>query len=119
MQPKPIFVSLKNQKQFDIVNKHGVKISTSCFIAIWDNNFNSHFLDIHNDQNIFYFGFKVSKKFSPKATERNLAKRRIRSAVKLFVQGNNISNGSIVLIPKRNFNSIKFARILEELNLLL
>ncbi len=110
MLPKPLYESLKNQKQFDIVNKHGEKFDTSCFIAIFYPHFSSKHQDADPDQ--LYLGLKVSRKFAAAAVKRNLAKRRIRSAIQLINKTHNIK-GALVVIPKKNFNKIGFISVKE------
>ena len=102
--------SLKNQKEFDRVNKHGSKIHGSCFILVVSRKI------LHEElatSNATMLGMKVSRKFSKKAVVRNKAKRRIRHLTQLLVKNPDINtdNKSIIVIPKRGFENYNFSKL--------
>ncbi|MDD5651800.1 MAG: ribonuclease P protein component [Parcubacteria group bacterium] len=101
MFPKKQRVAKK--KDFDLIFKKG-KILHSDFFTV-------RFLK--NDMDFRRFAVLVSKKISPKATERNRLKRILREAIrknqKLFPSGNDY-----VFYVKKNYSKISF-RELEKL----
>ncbi len=104
-------LSLKNQKEFDSVNKYGSKIHGSCFILIVSTKI-LH-TEIVSASNPTILGMKVSRKFSKKAVIRNKAKRRIRHLTQLLVKNPDINtdNKSIIVIPKRGFENYNFSKL--------
>ncbi len=102
--------SLKNQKQFNLVNKRGKKISTRYFIIIFVKKFK---LPKINDSEAIFFGMKVSKKLSKKAVVRNKIKRRIRHLMQLMTKDKNLdmNQTALIFIPYKNFEKITFSRL--------
>ena len=102
--------SLKSQKEFDFVSKHGVKKHGSKFIVILSSNIS--FLSENKDQEIF-LGLKVSKRFSKKAVVRNKTKRRIKHLVSILMRDPsvNINKKAIIVIPKIGFAEASFASL--------
>lgn len=73
---------------------------------------------LENQKKHTRFGFIVGIKFSKKATQRNLVKRRLRAAVKLFLK--NIKSGlDIVIWPKTSVKDTKYQKLTENLKNLL
>ncbi|WP_375326550.1 ribonuclease P protein component [Candidatus Tisiphia endosymbiont of Nemotelus uliginosus] len=123
--------SLKNQKEFDLVNKAGKKFHCSYFIAIITKDFAK--ITYHNklpeqNNNIFFWGMKVGKKLSKSAVTRNKIKRRIRHLVRLLVNapeqdGSNHPlqkiiekhNWGMIIIPRKGFEKFLFASLLQEM----
>ena len=102
-------ITLKKQQDFDLINKLGKKEFAPCFLVILCN---SYYAKKTLDPAAFYYGLKVSKKFSKKAVDRNRAKRRIRALLSLLMQDNPALAGSgLVFIPKKNFNNYSFQKI--------
>lgn len=103
-------LSLKNQKQFDFVNKSGAKKHSARFIVIYTTKIPEFFLD-----NISFvaFGMKVSRKYSKKAVIRNKVKRRIRHVMYLLSNDDSVNmlNKSIIVIPKNGFDKANFAEL--------
>lgn len=102
--------SLKNQKEFSFVNKHGSKKHGSCFIIILSKNITS--LPIQPQlENTTFLGLKISRKFSKKAVVRNKARRRIKHLVNLLVQEGivNLNQKALIVIPKIGLEKVKFS----------
>jgi len=104
---------LKNQKEFDLANKLGIKKHSYGLILIIASNF-SHI--VTRSLNPTFLGMKVSRKFSKKAVIRNKAKRRIRHLVKNILLDDpiNISNMAFIIIPKKNFDQLSFNKIKQD-----
>ncbi len=127
--------SLKNAFEFNIVNKDGIKFSSSYFMIIFLPNLNSILLNYHSNQaklkphfdftailNRFkddnlYLGFKISKKFG-----NSVARNTIRRQVKALFQGycktdflKLLQGSGIIFIPRNNAKSIEFVKLNEEL----
>lgn len=107
--------SLKNQKEFDLVNKQGVKLHSNYFILVVAKNF----LKISANKPIeIFLGMKVSKK-SGNAVIRNKIKRRIRHLIQIISKQFAISQLAIIFVPKRNFAQIEFAVLRSDLEKLI
>ncbi|MDP5110268.1 MAG: ribonuclease P protein component [Rickettsiaceae bacterium] len=100
--------SLKNQKEFDFVNKHGSKKHGSCFIIVFSENISS--LPIQSE-NATFLGLKISRKFSKKAVVRNKARRRIKHLIDLLIQEHliDLSQKALIVIPKIGLEKVKFS----------
>lgn len=100
--------SLKNQKEFDFVNKHGSKKHGPCFIIIISQNISS--LECPSE-NTTFLGLKISRKFSKKAVVRNKAKRRIKHLVNTLIQDPtvDINMKALIVIPKIGLEKAKFS----------
>lgn len=100
------FISLRNQKEFDFVNKSGIKINSRFFIIIFSDKVP---IKAVTDQALFA-GFKVSKRFSKKAVVRNKTKRRIRHMIHLSIAqyATELTRKSIIIIPKISFMKALF-----------
>ena len=105
--------SLKNQEEFDIVSKHGVKRHGSCLILVLATNFT---YIISPARSPTFFGMKVSRKLSKKAVIRNKVKRRIRHLVRHIVKDPNIDTGNtaFIIIPKKDFNKVRFVKLIAD-----
>ncbi|MFK7973565.1 MAG: ribonuclease P protein component [Rickettsiaceae bacterium] len=116
MLPKIRIVSLQNQKQFDYINKSGIKLHSPDFIFVSASILPPQII-APKDLIITAFGMKVSRKFSKKSVLRNKAKRRIRHLVAMLVKDSDINTGnkSLIIIPKTQFNKIKFAKLYADL----
>lgn len=101
-------ISLRNQAEFDLVNKLGVKAYDSDFIMILARcNLKSFF---ESSGQYFALGMKVSRKLSKKAVIRNKVKRRIRHIVRTAVKACDVNgNHGLIVIPKRSFENANFA----------
>lgn len=106
------FVSLKNQKQFDLVNRRGVKISGEYFLLILAKQ---PALSITEQSMSVVFGMKVSKKLSKKAYIRNKIKRRIRHLIRLISTEVDMKGKAMIFIPYKGFELVKFEKLLAEL----
>lgn len=102
--------SLKNQKEFDLINKYGAKINGPYFIIICAKNLSriKHFNSDHT-----FLGIKVGKKFSKKAVIRNKAKRITRHLIRSLVSNNSdfVKNKGFIIIPKEKLLSANFSKI--------
>ena len=104
-----LITSLKNQKEFDLVSKHGLIKHGSCFIVILSND--TSFLPKVKKNNVVYLGLKVSKKFSKKAVIRNKVRRQIKHLINLMVNNHKIDlcDKALIVIPKITIQDKKFA----------
>jgi ribonuclease P protein component len=102
--------SLKNQKQFDLVNKKGVKLHSPYFIIVYAKDF---FAIQNPDPNPTFLGLKVGRKFSKKAVIRNKAKRISRHLIRDLVNNCkcNTNNAAFIIIPKHHFLLTTFAKL--------
>ena len=100
--------SLKNQKEFDFVNKYGSKKHGACFIIIISQNISS--LECPSE-NTTFLGLKISRKFSKKAVVRNKVKRRIKHLVNTLIQDPtvDINMKALIVIPKIGLEKAKFS----------
>jgi len=107
-------LSLKNQKEFDSVNKYGSKIHRPCFVLVVSTNTLQK--DLVAASNPTILGMKVSRKFSKKAVVRNKAKRRIRHLTQLLIKTPNLNtnNKAIIVIPKRGFENYDFSKLFND-----
>ncbi|MDC0864592.1 ribonuclease P protein component [Rickettsiaceae bacterium] len=105
-------VSLKNQREFDLVNTHGRKAHGSCLILVLVQNF-SHISNYEQGKPKTFLGMKVSRKFAKKAVIRNKAKRRIRHLMQDIAndQSIDISDAAFIVIPKRGLESVGFEKL--------
>ena len=105
-------VSLKNQKEFNLVNKYGSKYHGSYFVVIISSNIS---LLKNTSENTTFLGLKVGKKFSKKAVIRNKAKRRIKYIVNILVRAPsmNLNKKALIVIPRIGLEKVKFS-ILEK-----
>jgi ribonuclease P protein component len=125
--------SLKNQKEFDLVNKLGKKFHSPYFITIIAKNSTKLFAKLnvqgnidnlckksseilYNSSNTLLFGMKVGKKLG-NAVIRNKIKRRIRHLVRLLSKESKFKQNSwaMIVIPRKGFEQIEFATLLSEL----
>ncbi len=110
--------SIKHQLDFNAVSKNGKKILSHNLITILDINFANSDNSDRLDDKCFYYGLKVSKKFSKKAVIRNRVKRRIRAALDKFIDSNqniHISGSAALFIPKKNILKCKFSNIVQDI----
>ncbi|WP_341754585.1 MULTISPECIES: ribonuclease P protein component [unclassified Candidatus Tisiphia] len=131
--------SLKNQKEFNLVNKLGKKFHSPYFITIIAKNSTKFFAKLnvkgniddkttqvqlckksseilHNSSNTLLFGMKVGKKLG-NAVIRNKIKRRIRHLVRLLSKESKFKQNSwaMIVVPRKGFEQIEFATLLSEL----
>lgn len=131
--------SLKDQKEFNLVNKLGKKFDSPYFIAIIATNSTKFFAKLnvkgniddkttqvqlckksgeilHNSSNTLLFGMKVGKKLG-NAVIRNKIKRRIRHLVRLLSKESKFKQNSwaMIVVPRKGFEQIEFATLLSEL----
>lgn len=125
--------SLKNQKEFDLVNKLAKKFHSPYFITIIAKNSTKLFAKLnvkgnidnlckksseilYNSSNTLLFGMKVGKKLG-NAVIRNKIKRRIRHLVRLLSKESKFKQNSwaMIVIPRKGFEQIEFATLLSEL----
>ncbi len=103
--------SLKNQKEFDLVNHKGTKYYSDYFILVISPTppqllcQNPDTLD-----NTLYYGIKVGRKYSKKAVIRNKVKRRVRHLVRILSVNKNQGVGAII-IPRKDFHTANFLEL--------
>ena len=103
-------ISLKNQKEFDLVNKRAAKQHGSSLILVLSDKF----LNTRStDKDIMSFGIKVSRKYSKKAVIRNKAKRRVRHLMRIMANDSKLDTQkkSLIIIPKKGFHEVPFVRL--------
>ena len=105
--------SLKNQKEFDFINKHGSKKHGPCFIIILSQNIS--LLECPSENSTF-LGLKISRKFSKKAVVRNKAKRRIKHLINTLVQDPSvdINKKALIVIPRIGLEKAKFSTLQDD-----
>lgn len=127
-------ISLKNQKEFNIVSKVGKKIHGKHFICVLSNimsSRNGHSSypgpsnkpngwiphQVRDDIHQIYLGLKVSRKMG-NAVTRNKIKRWFRNIIRQFVKDNPKYIGyNFILIPKKSITSITYQELLEDFTL--
>ncbi|ADE30150.1 ribonuclease P protein component [Rickettsia prowazekii] len=107
--------SLKNQKEFELINKLGEKFYERYFILVIAKKLPKIFLE--SKYNTF-LGIKVSRKLNKKAVVRNKIKRRIRHLMRIIVNDSNFKaiKFAIIIIPKKGFEEINFSHLQYELS---
>lgn len=102
--------SLRNQKEFNLVNKLGVKKHSCGLILVLAPNFSRI---VTHSPNPTFLGMKVSRKFSKKAVIRNKVKRRIRHLVRNILRDESVKtcNTAFIIIPKKGFDQLSFKKI--------
>lgn len=103
-----IINSLKNQKEFNLVNHRGIKYYSDYFILIISPIPDQ--LICHNpieQKETLYYGIKVGRKYSKKAVIRNKVKRRTRHLVRIISKNQTKGSGMIV-IPRKDFHLADF-----------
>lgn len=99
---------LRLEKHFQNVFSSGKTIESRFFKVKFSENQKKH----------TRFGFVIGAKFSKKATQRNLVKRRLRAVAKSFLK--NIKPGlDIVIWPKAGVKGAKYQELAENLKNLL
>ncbi|WP_341748528.1 MULTISPECIES: ribonuclease P protein component [unclassified Candidatus Tisiphia] len=129
-----LILSLKNQKEFDLVNKLGKKFHSPYFITVIAKDFTKLLAKLNAGNNaagkttnqtrlckksgevLLLFGIKAGRKLG-NAVIRNKIKRRIRHLIRLLSKETQIKPNSwaIIIIPKKGFDQIDFATLLSEL----
>lgn len=105
--------SLKNQKEFELINKLGKKFHEQYFILVIAKNIPKIFLK--SKYNIF-LGIKVSKKLNKKAVVRNKIKRRIKHLIRLICNNTNFKKLAMIIIPRKSFDTVDFSVLNHELS---
>ena len=102
--------SLKNQKEFDFINKHGSKKHGPRFIVILSQNIS---LLHHSHDDATFLGLKVRRKYSKKAVIRNKARRRIKHLVDIMIHDSsvNLNKKALIVIPKIGLEKAKFSTL--------
>lgn len=110
--------SLKNQKEFELINKLGKKFHEKYFILVLAKNLPKTFLE--SKYNIF-LGIKVSRKLNKKAVIRNKIKRRVKHLIRLIFSGSNLKlmKRAIIIIPRKGFDEVEFSLLNHELSKLI
>ncbi|MFY9589682.1 ribonuclease P protein component [Rickettsia endosymbiont of Halotydeus destructor] len=107
--------SLKDQKEFELVNKRGKKLHGKYFILVIAKNFSNI---LHTCQNTAFLGIKVSKKLDKRAVIRNKIKRRIKHLIRLIINNPKfkLTNLGMIIIPRKGFDKVDFSILTHELN---
>ncbi len=110
--------SLRNQAEFNHINKTGKKIYSTHFLIIVSKNLSSLLAVRSKTINYqpsgkkeIFFGMKVSKKMGD-AVIRNKIKRRIRHLIRNIQNKITLDNSiGMIIIPKKGFDSVKFSEL--------
>ncbi len=107
-----IIHSLKDQPEFNLVNKQGKKVYSPYFILVKATDLPIPPYDITN---LIFLGMKVSKKLG-KAVIRNKIKRRIRHLIQIISKHPKLQPKrlGIIIIPKKGFEKIDFTLLANE-----
>lgn len=107
--------SLKNQKEFELVNKLGKKFHEKYFILVITQKLPQILLD---SKSHFFLGIKVSRKLNKKAVIRNKIKRRVRHLIRIILNNPNlkISKLAMIIIPRKEFDNIDFSLLNNDLS---
>ncbi|XVN41277.1 MAG: ribonuclease P protein component [Rickettsia endosymbiont of Argas persicus] len=107
--------SLKNQQEFELINKLGKKFHEKYFILVIAKNLPKIFLE--SKYNIF-LGIKVSRKLNKKAVVRNKIKRRIRHLIRTIFSSSNhkMIKLALIIIPRKGFDTADFSILNYELS---
>ncbi len=123
-------ISLKTQKEFELVNRSGKKFHCPYFTAVIIKDFTEIITNekLIGSNNIFYFGMKVGKKLSKAAVIRNKIKRRIRHLIRLLLNTDkqlapqnflkkiiHSHNWGVIIIPRKGFEKFEFVNIFQEI----
>lgn len=104
-------LSLKNQREFDAVNKTGKKFVGKFVIAVISQKF-SNDTDAFSTQRT-YLGLKVGRKFG-NAVTRNKFKRRIRAII--YNISKTYSGNIFIIIPKLHASKTDYKNLEQDLN---
>ena len=106
-------LSLKNEKEFDLVNKFGSKKHGTYLILVLSTKFSPSATEKSDSTGSTFFGMKVSRKFSKKAVIRNKVRRRIRHLVRNLVKDTtlNTQNTATIIIPKKGLDQANFKEL--------
>ncbi len=107
--------SLKNQKEFELINKLGKKFHERYFILVIAKKLPKIFIE--SKYNTF-LGIKVSRKLNKKAVVRNKIKRRIRHLIRIIVSDSKLNaiKFAMIIIPRKGFEEINFSHLNCELS---
>ncbi|MGX6960956.1 MAG: ribonuclease P protein component [Rickettsia endosymbiont of Pentastiridius leporinus] len=107
--------SLKNQKEFELVNKLGKKFHEKYFILVMTQKLPQVLLDSKSQ---FFLGIKVSRKLNKKAVIRNKIKRRVRHLTRLILNNPNlkIPKLAMIIIPRKGFDNVDFSLLYHDLS---
>jgi len=110
--------SLKNQKEFELINKLGKKFHEKYFILVIAKKLPKIFLE--SKYNVF-LGIKVSRKLNKKAVVRNKIKRRIRHLIRIIFNNSNLKTIKLaaIIIPRKGFDKADFSVLNYELSKLI
>lgn len=100
--------SLKNQKQFDLVNKFS-KAYTSNNMKIVSSIITTS-LDKNTDEPCIFIGFKIVKKIA-KASVRNKIRRRIKAIIRTIIKSEGYvhANQAFIIIPRTGILQKKYS----------
>lgn len=106
-------LTIKKSSEFQNINKKGQKFFASTLILLTHPTPKSH---LQTDEKEFCrIGYTVAKTVSKLAVERNLAKRRLREAVRKLVPGYAKNNFDYIVIARKEILDENFEKILSDL----
>jgi ribonuclease P protein component len=112
------YLTIKNPKEFKISPNNCFKSHTSSLTIIVGNTPQKYYHDQNFGLNLANFcriGITVSKQVSKKSTIRNLAKRRIKNALKTIITKYGKNHCDYIIIAKKNIVEVSFKNIYNEL----
>lgn len=106
-----LIASLKNQREFALINQEGIKKYGRYLIIIAAKETSLSSKKFAK----LLLGLKVSKKLSKKAILRNKFRRRLKHITRLAVQERKYSlPQAVIIIPKLNVKEASFAEIKQD-----
>lgn len=106
-------LTIKKSAEFQNINKKGQKFFASTLILLTSPTPKKH--SKPDNENFCRIGYTVAKTVSKLAVQRNLAKRRLREAVKEFAPQYAKNNFDYVVIARKEILDADFKKILSDL----
>jgi ribonuclease P protein component len=106
-------LTIKKSAEFQSINKKGQKFFASTLILLTHPTPETY--SSGNSENICRIGYTVAKTVSKRAVDRNLAKRRLREAIKKIAPEFARSNFDYVVIARKEILEAEFKKIFGDL----
>jgi ribonuclease P protein component len=106
-------LTIKNSSDFQVINKQGQKFFSQTLILLTKKT-PQELID-KKPLNLCRFGYTVAKTVSKLAVERNLAKRKLREAVKFLAVKHAKNNFDYVVIARKEILNSELRKIINDL----